>query len=724
MTTERRQIGWFEGALAATVAGTGLATWLGDLESLLEVRPGGVAGQGGTRLVELDAPGPDGPVPLMVKVYPRQSLAKDFFDRRRGTAAERAWRAALRLQTAGVGTPEPLAWLERWRGRRLHFSCFITRRVDGLSNLRDELMHLLRREAYADRLLALLLEVARAVRALHRAGVYHGDLGNQNILLRRTGEDRWEDVQFVDLNRAILFRGQMPPRMCARDVARLYFPSDLRRIFLQMYFGARTPPGFRQMEEHFRRRFAWHSRSRLIRHPLRQWRIRRATDPQRTYPRPADLWIWDEKSAQPINAWRRRDRERLYPWGNYRLLARVAIRRVAAVEAAYRDLRATAYSAPVELAGRWAVAVEPRPETWEREQALLQPLGRVPVLMRCYRHKGVRQWDLVVRAARELAAAGHPVALALVQDRRAVVEPAAWAAMAERVLPQLAGVLDWVEVGHAVNRVKWGLWRLSDYARLVEPLADLRDAYPALNWMGPAGIDFEYLHVLGALAAVPRGFHFNALSHHLYVDRRGAPEHRQGRFDAVDKFALARAVARASGRCGDRLIVSEVNWPLADTGVYSPVCSPYLYPGQVVGAPNVSEDDYADFMVRYLLQAACSGFVERVYWWRLAARGFGLVDEAADPWRQRPAYHALVHLLQTVGNARFLRNLPCPEGSRAHLLQRPDGEQVVVAYAWQAAEAWRPAFRFTRAESRAGTTFTVAPERLSGHPVYFRDVTL
>lgn len=722
MSGDAEAWGPFKGEVAAAFAHPELVAWARALG-----RAGATAaasrGQGGTRVFEASAPGPQGPIAVVVKAFPRQAVWKDAADRKRGSAAERSWRVARRLHGAGVGTPAPVVWLERWSGGRLAEAYFVTQRVEAAGNFRDELMHLLRHEPMVERLLGLLREVAAAVRSLHDAGVMHGDLGNQNILLRRTGDDRWEEVRFVDLNRARLFEGPVPLRARACDLSRVFLPSDLLRIFLQMYFGGRIPPAFAQMEGAYRRRFAWHSRSRVLRHPLRQARIRRATEPDRRYPLPRDLWIWDEKSAQPINAWRRPQRERMYPWGNYRLMAGALLSRGAAVWRAYRDLLPVAYGEPVPLAGRFALAVEPRPDRWEKERAWLAPLAGVPLLLRVYRHKGTRQWDYAVQVARELALAGHPVALALVQDRRSVREPAAWAAMCERVVPQVASFVDWVEVGHAVNRVKWGLWELRDYRHMVQPLVALREAFPSLRLMGPGGIDFEYPHVLGALASLPASFRFDAISHHLYVDRRGAPEHRQGGLASLEKFALARALARACGRSEDRLIISEVNWPLAGTGVYSPVCSPFLYPGQVVGAPNVSEADYADYMVRYLLQAACSGFVERVYWWRLAARGFGLVDDVEEPDRARPAYHAFVQLLRVLGAATFQRNLPSPPGALAHLFLRPDGEQVVAAYAWGGDTAWNPPFAWRRVEDSGGAPSDAAPVALGGHPVYFRGVT-
>lgn len=677
-------------------------------------------GQGGAFLFDGELPGEGGACPVVVKAYARQGVVKDLADRRIGTPAARAWRAALHLQQAGVGTPEPVAWLERWEGGRLAEAYYVARRIEHISNGRDELRHLLRYEAFTEKIFPFMETLAAAIRSLHEAGVVHGDLGNQNILMRRVGDQGWTDVQFIDLNRARLTGGPVTLADRAEDLSRIYLPSDLRRCFFQMYFRDQAPAEFLKLESRLRRRFAWHSRTRIWRHPIRQRRIRKRADPLKKYPAPPEVWIWDEKSAQPINAETSKVRNRYHPKSIALLLARAAVPALPKVYRAYRELKAGAYSRPVEMNGCFALAVEPRPASWEIEKAWLKQAGPVPVLIRFYRHKGTRQWDFALRAARELVAAGHSVAAALVQDRRSVLEPAAWMAMADRVVPQLDGVAEWIEVGHAINRVKWGLWDLADYGKLIEPLAELRATYPSLRLMGPAGIDFEYLHVLAAFKLVPRGFRFDALSHHLYVDRRGAPETPQGRFAALEKFALARAMARTSDHCADRLIVSEVNWPILGTHEWSPVGSPYTHPGQVLGSPNVSPEDYASYMVRYFLQAACSGLVERVYWWRLAAHGFGLVDERAEPWQARPGWFAFLQLIRTLGGAVFERNLPAPPRSYVHLFRRPDGEQIAVGYTWGPPVRWNTDLTWSHTESRDGAPD--APTELTGSPVYFRKV--
>jgi hypothetical protein len=713
--------GDYRGAIAPAFEEADLLAWLARLRE--HAAADATPGQGGTRLRALDAPWRGGVLPLVVKSHPpAEGRLKPWADRRWGTAAQRAWRAALKLQSRGVGTPEPVAWLERWDHERCVESHFITRRIEGVSSLRDELRHLFRQDPDAGRVIALLEVVAPAIRAMHSAGVFHGDLGNQNILLRRVRAGEWRDVSFVDLNRARLFpNGPVPLKWRARDLSRLWLPTDLLRVFVEIYFSEPPPDGFKRALAFHRARYAFHDWSRRYRHPIREARLR--ADPARApdYPPPRDIWLWDEKSAQPINAWASSARNRLHPPVNYWTSAREVVRGARALRREYCALREDAYARRVAMDGRWGMSVEPRPGLWETERAWLPAVAGLPVLIRLYRHKGARQWDLAVQAGRELADAGFRVSFALCQDRRAVIEPSAWAAMCERAVPQVASFADEIEIGHAINRVKWGVWDLRDYRRLVEPLADLKQSYPNLKCMGPAGIDFEYPSVLSALSALPEGFRFDALSHHLYVDRRGAPENRQGRFAALEKFALARAVARVSGRCADRLIVSEVNWPLLDTGVYSPVCSPYMYPGQYVGAPNVSEEDYARFMVRYLLQAACSGLVDRVFWWRLAAHGFGVVDDRADPWRPRPAWRAWTRLLEVVGGATFIGNLPLPGGAVLHQFERPDGERLAIGYAWTK-DAPGFAIACGHAEAMNGERLDAVPRALGPDPVYFRQL--
>jgi len=379
-------------------------------------------------------------------------------------------------------------------------------------------------------------------------------------------------------------------------------------------------------------------------------------------------------------------------------------------------------SAPVELGGRVGMTISPTPETAEAELRLLEGLGRVPVLARYYAHETSRDWEFTTAQLRRLRDAGHAVAVALVQDRRAVREPERWAAFVREVLDGVGDCAEWVEAGHAINRVKWGVWSLAEYARLLRPLAEILPRHPGLRLMGPAVNDFEYHYVAAALGCLPRDLRFGALGLHLYVDRRGAPENRQGRYDALDKFVLARALARRSARCEDRVIVSEVNWFLKDPGGYAHPFAPYAPIRPKAHEWDVDEDRYADYMLRYYLHALCSGMVDRVYWWRLVARPFGLVDEAPGGLRPRPAYEALRAFLQHFGASTFVERLPADEGVYLLRFLQPDGSEAVIGFdAFGERRAELP-FAFAEALDATGAA-RARPEVLTGRPAYFLGVT-
>jgi hypothetical protein len=292
--------------------------------------------------------------------------------------------------------------------------------------------------------------------------------------------------------------------------------------------------------------------------------------------------------------------------------------------------------------------------------------------------------------------------------------------MVDLVVDALHGVVETIEVGHAINRVKWGIWSFAEYHQLLQPVIAAAKRYPHVAWIGPAAIDFEYHYLLGVFWRTPRNIRFHALSHHLYVDRRGAPENRQGPFDTVDKCALALAVATAVPACENRLIISEVNWPLSGTGVYSPVNSPYETPGPRTNDPGVDEEAYADYMIRYLALTVCSGMVERVYWWRLVARGFGLVDDTdAAQWRLRPAFHMLKVFLAVMRDQTFLRRDPSPGHIYLLVFQNPAADLTYLAWSHRDPAPLPAALTHLSAYDAFGVPLST-PVTLTSRPLYLR----
>jgi len=716
-------IGGYRGQVSSASQCGELADGLAGIRALMHSEGAEVLSEGRNLNVRLSLAVAGRDLSLVVKAFGRQNALRDLISSRGGSKARRNWIAATALWSAGVGTPRPIAFLERWESRSLVESYFIAEYQDGVSSFADELAHLFREESECDKIISLMQCVADAVRQMHAAGLLHNDLGNQNVLLRRTGEREWGDVQFIDLNRSRI-RRQLTVRECARDISRIYLPSDLLRVFKEMYWG-NTPPSdsFQGWERHYRRRYAFHSATRAARHPLRTLRARKGGPPRFAYPSEKDIWIWDERSGQAIVTMNSGDRAANYPSSSHLRVITATLGGLLPVWRIYSRLMTKAYSRPVEVKDHVGIAISPSHDRIDRQFLLLEQLGRIPVLIRFYHHESLDRWDFCADAVRRLREAGHTVSIAFVQDRNAVKFPDRWSAFVDYVLSKVSEQIDMAELGHAINRVKWGVWGFSEYRRFLESVAEVCGRYPTVMFTGPAVIDFEYQYVLAALRCLPSNFRFGALSHHLYVDRRGAPENRQSGFSALEKFALAKAIAEFSPSCDPRLIVSEVNWPILGTGVYSPVGAPYDSPGPRCNDPSVSEDDYADFMIRYLAMAICSGFVDRAYWWRLVARGYGLVDDSNPAaWIERSAFRMLKAFLRILGEAEFEEYIELDaDGALGFVFAVSEAERICLAYSTGQPESVNLPFEYAVAMDAFGVE-TVTDKRntieLSGRPVY------
>jgi hypothetical protein len=721
-------IGRYSGMISGACRHADFSRWLEGLEQAVLPESGARVIAAGRHL-NVAVPAPIGGTTrlVLVKRFGLQSPARTWRDRGRGSKARRTWESASRLESAGVGTPAPIAFLDHWQGMRLTESYYVAEYLDGYVSLREALLELYHETPECARFMDLLQGVADAVHAMHAAGFVHNDLGNQNILLKPGDRGGWQDPRFIDLNRG-RWGSPLSLRARGRDLSRLSLPSDLRRVFLEMYWREPPPPALRVWEARYRCAYAVHAGTRRVRHPVREWQLARTHGAGQAYPGPRDLWIWDERSGQAVSALMGNDRTRATPWRRHVWPVQDTLVAFPGVWREYQRLRGDCFQTPVALASRIGMSLDPNPTNWPREMALLDALGpRIPVLIRFYAHEDARRRDCRLAAAHACHDAGHAVMAAVVQDRRAVNDPAGrWRPFLEEVLNGLGGVAREVEVAHAINRVKWGLWDPRELQALYAQVQHVAGDHPLVSFTGPAGIDFEYAFVVSALRRLPKALCFSALSHHLYVDRRGAPENPQGRFSTVEKCALARAIARRAPGCAERLLITGVNWPLLGTGVYSPVGAPYESPGPRFNDPSVTEDTYADYMIRYLCLTLCSGMVERVYWWRLVARGFGLVDDAeGKAWRPRPAYHAMQTFLNQVGDATFQSaTLPsgasAPQGVYRFNFQRADGERLAVIYAHGDPQPFPAELRDRPLEDLFGRALASPPAQLTGRPLYMR----
>lgn len=354
---------------------------------------------------------------------------------------------------------------------------------------------------------------------------------------------------------------------------------------------------------------------------------------------------WDERHHQPHTDLTKRQklwasRHDLIPY--LRMAASVALG-APRVWAAYRRLELEPPSWRAYDRSALGLSITPTEETLPLLLRRLEVVQPGTVLVRIPRW----QPELTARYRwlwQELRGRGVGLVFALLQDRQAVMEPALWTEFLRQVAGELAEFNPAFELGHALNRKKWGIWHPVEYLRLLDASAPVVTETPGCRWLGPAVIDFEHYFTYFILNA-HRPFDFDGVSSLLYVDRRGSPEQVQyGRFDTWRKIALLRATVQAAAHPEVPLYLTEFNWPLKGAGKHSPA-------GSDVQTDLASQ---AKYCVVYYLTAFAAPQVALASWWQVMARGYGLLDEDGST---RPAWQALAELHRRLEQTRDLRKL-------------------------------------------------------------------
>ncbi len=349
---------------------------------------------------------------------------------------------------------------------------------------------------------------------------------------------------------------------------------------------------------------------------------------------------WNPLADQPHNVAPRSERfkHHLRHAPSYFALAGANLLRGASILRRYGKFMRNMHRDPVSIPrGAFGCSVSPSAGHDDRVFSLLAETGATQTLVR------VPSWEKkdmarIADFVRDLRGRGFEVVIALLQRRDDVLDPGAWRSFLEEAFDRFAAPGAFFEVGHAWNRTKWGVWDHYEYIRLAEPAFELAPRF-GVKLAGPAVIDFEFHLYPATLPRLP----FDKVTSLLYVDRMGAPENAQCGWTAGRKLALLKAVVDASASGSRDLWITEVNWPLAGTGPWSPAA----------GKPNVSEEEQADYLVRYFVPALASGLVEKIFWWQMAAPGYGLVDTRGETWRKRPSFEALRELRGRIEGSDF-----------------------------------------------------------------------
>jgi len=642
--------------------------------------------------------------PVVVKQFKNQGLKRRIERRFKGSKAERSWRVAKELMRVGLATPEPMLWVESDELEGPSF--FVARFLVGAVEVRQFFRRLNEgpeaREFPKVDDEAFLARLGRLARRINDAGILYRDLSMGNVLAVQSDDDL--DLYLVDFNRARI--GREPGVWSrTRDICRLpVLRREHRAAFLGGYWG-KVPS---------RHSFRWwfyalsvdaYILKHAIKKKLKFLRLkRRHAHGESHHPHiPAasegassrDKTVWDHLSDQPHQHASRGEKFAIRladSPAHVRDLGVVAAS-AAKVRRRYRELKTGLYEHPKTFDGI-GLAVRPWPRNPDVHLREIEALGVGSLLLRLH------PWDSDHRDEEKLAEAlvsqGHELSFVIPQNRDLVRDRKRWRAAVEELAERFTPFGRYFQVGQAINRSKWGIWTHREYVDLYLEAAEILRRKEGVEVLGPSVIDFEFQAILALVNSKTPGLHFDIVSNLLYVDRRGAPENRQMGLDTVDKVALLRAIAEIGRNCSDRCWVTEVNWPLWE-GPHSPA-------GKTV---SVGEEEQANYLVRYYLLVLGTGLVERVFWWRLIARGYGLISPESDgSLRGRPALDALRTLINQVEGATFEGPLPAPDGAYLYSFSSDGGEVVAgwsVARCMQAVLPRPPA----TATSRDGESLPV-----------------
>jgi len=229
------------------------------------------------------------------------------------------------------------------------------------------------------------------------------------------------------------------------------------------------------------------------------------------------------------------------------------------------------------------------------------------------------------------------ILLNILQDREHIEDRALLKKDIGTIFEKFGSFVTEYQVGHAINRTKWGFFSMGEYLGWYETIQQLRDEkYPTLKLIGSSVIDFEYHYTIRTLFNFFQ-VKYDTLSSLLYVDRRGAPSNTQmGLFDTKNKINMLYALVKLSPKTSADIYITETNWPLSNTAPYAPTSE----------VECVSENNYAKYMLEYHEIALKTGKIERIYWHQLIAAGYGLVDDRDGIIRKTHAFEAYKRMIQ------------------------------------------------------------------------------
>ncbi len=372
-------------------------------------------------------------------------------------------------------------------------------------------------------------------------------------------------------------------------------------------------------------------------------------------------------------------------------------------------------------------------------------------VLRCLRDLNIRHVRLdytyssedshAARLLNRLMDESYRVLLHLIQpieEAHSMDQPAAqqrWRDFVVRVLDRYGSRVEMIEIGSTVNRRKWAGYTLDSFM-IAWSIAREEIKRRHLTLAGPNVTDFEPVYNVGLLSAMQkRDLLPDAHTDNLFAERATEPE----TFDhKILGYALAPLVKFNLMKKARLLQMIAAHF-----GVNRNFSTHVAWSARRIRRVLVDVDEkQADYLSRYLVLAAASGSLDRVYWGPMIGQREGLVDDGTteypelphvtlyattygqvSSWKDRPALPAMAAVQRWVSGARYERAWASGRGLEIHEFAK-DGQRIHVAWTINARGASihslydKAVLDGARYYSRDGKELASRPDTILERPIY------
>ena len=554
-----------------------------------------------------------------------QGLIYRFF---RSSKAKRSYDYSLKLNQLSIKTPEPVGYIEVYKGYKLTKSYFISCLLDY-----DFLIDNALNDSHIDSQ-NILKEFTKFTFDMHKKGVKHLDYGIGNIAIKLTGGTY--QFYLFDLNRMEF--GRVSVKSGLENFSRMCKSKEKLEFFARQYSVLRNV-NHKYAEDQIsiasKKTEKYFDRKNKLKNLFKKNKFI-----------PLEFYRWDHYSDQPYVIRERRIRKILKSYSyisNIKILLNFLLFPFLWITYLAKKRRNTSYLVDsIGLCVNLSNILNNRNELNVDDLKLLIDdlnIKNISIRIPLGDHKNFDKYFNFISQLSHLS-----IMVVILQDRSHINNPQLLQRNLLLIFERLKGIVFEYQIGNSVNRKKWGFLNIDEYFDFFKIAQDLKkEHFPDITLLGGNIIDFDLPFLTRALFNFKPIF-FDKFSTQLYVDRRGAPENTQMGFDTYSKINVYHHLISKSRKCTNDLVISEVNWPLKNTGKWSPTAGDY----------EVGEKEQALYLIRYYLLMIASGKVFKCYMHQLIAPGYGLIDDVNGVLRKRDAYFCFKFLIETLQGAKTL----------------------------------------------------------------------